>query len=173
MPRCMLCRGSIRCRNRSATWVLPPSDDFHCAVRCPLAPQGRLATLLRSADQARQDRYSFTITAFADEHKVGGYGDAMREYLSQSALDLFAPFLNEAENPRVGNELGRHSYLSAGRSHGESRYRHHGLFVGEPLAAARSCLLGMGADTAGALQFLAAGPRPSLRRRWNPFCRTK
>jgi asparagine synthase (glutamine-hydrolysing) len=73
---------------------------------------GRLATLFRSADQARQDRYSFTITAFADEHKVGGYGDAMRGYLGQSALDLFAPFVNEAESLVSGaNWADIHIYL--------------------------------------------------------------
>ncbi|MGY2989961.1 MULTISPECIES: asparagine synthase (glutamine-hydrolyzing) [Bradyrhizobium] len=73
---------------------------------------GHLATLLRSASQARQDRYSFTITAFADEHKVAGYGDAMRGSLGQSALDLFAPFLNEAESLVSGaNWADIHIYL--------------------------------------------------------------
>lgn len=71
-----------------------------------------LATLLRSADQPRQDRYSFTITAFADQHKVGGYGEAMRDCLDQSALDLFAPFLNEAESLVSGaNWADIHVYL--------------------------------------------------------------
>jgi asparagine synthase (glutamine-hydrolysing) len=72
----------------------------------------RLAALLHFDDRARQDRYSFTITAFADDHKAAGYGDAMRGYLSQSALDLFAPYLNEAENLVSGaNWADIHIYL--------------------------------------------------------------
>jgi asparagine synthase (glutamine-hydrolysing) len=72
----------------------------------------RVASLLRSDTEARQHRYSFTITAFADSHKASGYGDAMRGYLSDSALDLLEPYLNEADSIVSGaNWSDIHVYL--------------------------------------------------------------
>ena len=41
---------------------------------------GRIAALLRADAEARQHRYAFTITAFADAQKAAGYGEAMRGY---------------------------------------------------------------------------------------------
>lgn len=72
----------------------------------------RVAALLRADALARQHRYSFTITAFADVHKATGYGEAMRDYLSESALDILEPFLNEAESLVSGaNWADIHVYL--------------------------------------------------------------
>jgi asparagine synthase (glutamine-hydrolysing) len=72
----------------------------------------RVASLLRSDIEARQHRYSFTITAFADSHKASGYGDAMRGYLSDSALDLLESYLNEADSIVSGaNWSDIHVYL--------------------------------------------------------------
>jgi asparagine synthase (glutamine-hydrolysing) len=72
----------------------------------------RIAALLRADDQARQHRYSFTITAFADAHKVNGYGEAMRDHLNGSALDLLEPLLNEADSLVSGaNWADIHVYL--------------------------------------------------------------
>lgn len=72
----------------------------------------RIAGLLRADKQARQHRYSFTITAFADEHKQGAYGDAMSDYLQDSALDILQPYLAEAESIVSGaNWADIHTYL--------------------------------------------------------------
>jgi asparagine synthase (glutamine-hydrolysing) len=72
----------------------------------------RIAGLLRADDESRQHRYSFTITAFADEHKQAGYGDAMRDYLQESALDILHPYLSEASSLVSGaNWSDIHVYL--------------------------------------------------------------
>lgn len=82
-------------------------------VRGRLASRAeRIAGLLRADDQARQHRYSFAITAFADEHKQAWYGDAMRGYLEESALDILHPYLSEAESLVSGaNWSDIHVYL--------------------------------------------------------------
>jgi len=72
----------------------------------------RVASLLRASDQGRQHRYSFTITAFADAHKAAGYGEAMRDHLHHSALDIIEPYLNEADSLVSGaNWSDIHVYL--------------------------------------------------------------
>ncbi len=56
----------------------------------------RLGGLLRVDARSQQNRYAFTITAFADEHKPTAYGEAMRPYLRDSALDILQPYFAEA-----------------------------------------------------------------------------
>jgi asparagine synthase (glutamine-hydrolysing) len=57
---------------------------------------GRISELLQADAQPQQHRYAFTITAFADQHKQSGYGEAMRDYLQDSALDILQPYFSEA-----------------------------------------------------------------------------
>jgi asparagine synthase (glutamine-hydrolysing) len=72
----------------------------------------RMSGLLQADEMARQHRYAFTITAFADEHKSSGYGDAMRQYLNTSALDVLAPYINRAPSIVSGaNWSDIHVYL--------------------------------------------------------------
>jgi asparagine synthase (glutamine-hydrolysing) len=86
-------------------------------TRLPL--RGRMASraqrirgLLLADETARQHRYAFTISAFADEHKQAGYGEAMREYLNSSALDILAPYFDNAAGLVSGaNWSDVHIYL--------------------------------------------------------------
>lgn len=72
----------------------------------------KVASLLRADAEARQHRYSFTISAFADTDKAAGYGEAMRSQLTASALDLLEPYLGEAETLVSGaNWADIHVYL--------------------------------------------------------------
>lgn len=72
----------------------------------------KVASLLRADAEARQHRYSFTISAFADADKAAGYGEAMRAQLAESALDLLEPYLDEGETLVSGaNWADIHVYL--------------------------------------------------------------
>lgn len=72
----------------------------------------KIAGLLQADAQAPQHRYAFTITAFADEHKRAGYGEAMRGYLQTSALDILQPYFEEADSLVSGaNWSDIHLYL--------------------------------------------------------------
>jgi len=69
----------------------------HLPLRGRMASRAAtLASLLRTDSRSLTRHYAFTITAFADEHKQLGYGEAMRDYLQCSALDILQPYFGEA-----------------------------------------------------------------------------
>src|SRR5262249_43747096 len=71
-----------------------------------------LAGLLQSETRSRPQQYAFTITAFADDHKRLGYGEAMRGYAQCSALDVLQPYFDEAPGLVSGaNWADIHVYL--------------------------------------------------------------
>jgi asparagine synthase (glutamine-hydrolysing) len=71
-----------------------------------------LARLLGPDTRSRPHQYAFTITAFADEHKQLGYGEAMRSYAQCSALDILQPYFAEAAGLVSGaNWSDIHVYL--------------------------------------------------------------
>ena len=61
----------------------------------------KFAQQLQFEQLSSAQRYAFTITAFSDEHKTQGYGDALRTYNS-SALNLLDPYFEQAENLVTG-----------------------------------------------------------------------
>ncbi|HVH81302.1 MAG TPA: asparagine synthase-related protein, partial [Stellaceae bacterium] len=64
-----------------------------------------------SAGQAEQ-RYGGTIVFFGDRDKEAGYGEAMRERLGQSSLDLLAPYFAATDGLVTGaNWADLHTYL--------------------------------------------------------------
>jgi asparagine synthase (glutamine-hydrolysing) len=72
----------------------------------------KAADLLEADPRAQQHRYAFTITAFSDEHKNDGYGDAMRDYLGESALNILQPYFAESDSLVSGaNWSDIHVYL--------------------------------------------------------------
>src|SRR5262249_11778794 len=71
-----------------------------------------LAGLLQPNTRSRPHQYAFTITAFGDEHKQYGYGEAMRDYLKCSALEILQPYFDEADGLISGaNWADIHVYL--------------------------------------------------------------
>ena len=74
--------------------------------------RSKFARELLADQQAPQYRFAPTISAFTDDHKMHGYGDAMREYANNSALDILYPYFEEAENLVTGaNWADIHIYL--------------------------------------------------------------
>jgi asparagine synthase (glutamine-hydrolysing) len=72
----------------------------------------RIAGLLSPDARSQQQRYAFTITAFADEHKPPAYGEAMRPYEQTSALDILQGYFDEAGDLVSGaNWSDIHVYL--------------------------------------------------------------
>ncbi len=64
-----------------------------------------------SAGHAEQ-RYAGTIVFFADRDKEAGYGEAMRNQLGHSALDLLAPYFAASDGLLAGaNWADLHTYL--------------------------------------------------------------
>lgn len=85
-----------------------------------LVPQGldrrgrlaRVRELLHDVQQSRSQRYGFTITYFSNRDKRAGYGDALKDYLNGSALDLLEPYFAEAPTMVSGaNWADIHTYL--------------------------------------------------------------
>lgn len=72
----------------------------------------KIARQLLADRPAGQHRYAFTITAFSDEHKLQGYGDAMQPYLQSSALNILSPYFAQADDLVTGaNWSDIHTYL--------------------------------------------------------------
>jgi asparagine synthase (glutamine-hydrolysing) len=71
-----------------------------------------LAEHLAAADRPASQRYAFTITYFMDYMKREGYGAAMAEFVTGSALDLLEPYFDEAPSLVTGaNWADIHTYL--------------------------------------------------------------
>jgi asparagine synthase (glutamine-hydrolysing) len=86
-------------------------------ARAPAAAQRRFKLpRIRGALQAPEEfparRYASTLVSFTDRDKQQGYGEAMREQLKGSALDLIEPYFAEADDLVAGaNWADIHTYL--------------------------------------------------------------
>jgi asparagine synthase (glutamine-hydrolysing) len=73
---------------------------------------GRIGAMLAAPREHPQQRYAGAIAFFADEDKAQGYGEAMRDQLAHSALDLLAPYFAAVPGLVAGaNRADLHTYL--------------------------------------------------------------
>src|SRR6202035_568623 len=86
-------------------------------ARAPAAAQRRFKVprirgVLQAAEEFPARRYASTLVSFTDRDKQQGYGEAMREQLKGSALDLIEPYFAEADDLVAGaNWADIHTYL--------------------------------------------------------------
>ncbi len=72
----------------------------------------RIRGVLQAPEELPGRRYAFTIVYFTDHDKAEGYGDAMRDELEGSALDLLEPYFAQADSLVAGaNWADIHIYL--------------------------------------------------------------
>src|SRR5882724_384091 len=86
-------------------------------ARAPAAAQRRFKVprirgVLQAPEEFPARRYASTLVSFTDRDKQQGYGEAMREQLEGSALDLIEPYFAEADDLVAGaNWADIHTYL--------------------------------------------------------------
>jgi len=86
-------------------------------ARAPAAAQRRFKVprirgVLQAPEEFPARRYASTLVSFTDRDKQQGYGEAMREQLKGSALDLIEPYFAEADDLVAGaNWADIHTYL--------------------------------------------------------------
>jgi asparagine synthase (glutamine-hydrolysing) len=89
----------------------------HLLALMPRAAQRRfkvpqIRDMLRLGAHRPGRRYAATLAYFADRDKGAGYGEALRERLAASALDLFEPYFAAATDLVTGaNRADIHTYL--------------------------------------------------------------
>ena len=72
----------------------------------------QIRDVLEASTAQAEQRYAGTIVFFADRDKEAGYGEAMRDQLGHSALDLLAPYFATADGLLAGaNWADLHTYL--------------------------------------------------------------
>ena len=87
--------------------------DHAAAVGCSGGSNCRESARCCGAPECRPaGRYAPLIASFGDDDKEKGYGEAMRDRLGQSALDLLAPYFAAADDLVAGaNRADIHTYL--------------------------------------------------------------
>ena len=72
----------------------------------------RIREVLQAPKQRPGRRYASTLVSFTDDDKADCYGEAMRDQLERSALDLLEPYFAEADSLVAGaNRADIHTYL--------------------------------------------------------------